>query len=37
LRTFLVTLQGDRAPNVTLTLAEAGKKSSGPLRPSAVR
>ena len=37
LRTFQLTLQGDRAPGVTLALAAAGKKSSGPLRPSAVR
>ncbi|CAN7698763.1 PDZ domain-containing protein [Pseudoduganella sp. LjRoot289] len=37
LHAFRVTLQGDRAPGVTLTLAEAGKKSTGPLRPSAVR
>jgi predicted metalloprotease with PDZ domain len=39
LRSFQVTLQGDRVPAVTLALApEAnGKKPAGPLRPSAVR
>jgi predicted metalloprotease with PDZ domain len=37
LRTFSVTLQGDRVPGITLKLDPAGKKGSGPLRPSAVR
>lgn len=37
LMTFSVTLQGDRVPGISLTLDPAGKKSSGPLRPSAAR
>ncbi|MBP1206150.1 putative metalloprotease with PDZ domain [Duganella sp. 1411] len=37
LMTFSVALQGDRVPNITLTLDPAGKKSTGPLRPSAAR
>jgi predicted metalloprotease with PDZ domain len=37
LRTFSVTLQGDRVPGITLKLDAAARKGSGPLRPSAVR
>jgi predicted metalloprotease with PDZ domain len=37
LMTFSLTLQGDRVPGITLSLDPAAKKSSGPLRPSAVR
>ncbi|WP_043479718.1 M61 family metallopeptidase [Janthinobacterium sp. HH01] len=37
LMTFSVTLQGDRVPGISLTLDPAGKKSTGPLRPSAAR
>ncbi len=37
LMTFAVTLQGERAPNVTLAVASPAKKSSGPARPSAAR
>ncbi|SFV15818.1 M61 family metallopeptidase [Pseudoduganella namucuonensis] len=37
LQTFRARLQGERVPGVTLALDEAGKKSSGPLRPTAVR
>jgi predicted metalloprotease with PDZ domain len=37
LMTFSVALQGDRVPNITLTLDPAAKKSTGPLRPSAAR
>lgn len=36
LMTFSATLQGDRAPAISMTLAAPGKKSSGPRRPSAV-
>jgi hypothetical protein len=32
-----VALQGERIPAVTLALDPAGKKSAGPLRPSADR
>ncbi|MYN19514.1 PDZ domain-containing protein [Rugamonas sp. FT107W] len=37
LMTFTATLQGDRIPGISLSLDPAGKKSSGPLRPSAAR
>ncbi len=37
LMTFNLTLQGDRAPGITLALEPAGKKITGPLRPSASR
>jgi predicted metalloprotease with PDZ domain len=37
LQVFSVALQGERIPAVTLSLDPAGKKSSGPLRPSAAR
>ncbi|MBA5639875.1 M61 family metallopeptidase [Duganella sp. LX20W] len=37
LMAFQVTLQGDRAPGITLTLDAAGGKRGAALRPSAVR
>ncbi|UOD33407.1 M61 family metallopeptidase [Massilia violaceinigra] len=37
LMTFNVQLQGDRVPDVKLTLVDERKKSVGPVRPSAVR
>jgi predicted metalloprotease with PDZ domain len=37
LMTFSMTLQGDRVPGITLSLDPAVKKSTVPLRPSAVR
>jgi predicted metalloprotease with PDZ domain len=37
LMTFSMTLQGDRVPGITLALDPVAKKSTGPLRPSAVR
>lgn len=37
LMTFTATLQGDRVPGISLSLDPAGKKSTGPLRPSAAR
>jgi predicted metalloprotease with PDZ domain len=37
LMTFNLTLQGDRVPGITLALEPAGKKTPGPLRPSASR
>ncbi|MFA9217843.1 MAG: M61 family metallopeptidase [Sphingomonadaceae bacterium] len=37
LMTFRVTLQGERIPGITLALEPGAKKSTGPLRPSAVR
>ncbi|GJI91748.1 M61 family metallopeptidase [Duganella hordei] len=35
LMTFNMTLQGERVPGITLSLDPAGKKSTGPIRPSA--
>jgi predicted metalloprotease with PDZ domain len=35
LMTFTMTLQGERVPGITLSLDPAGKKSTGPIRPSA--
>jgi predicted metalloprotease with PDZ domain len=35
LMSFSVELRGDRVPGITLALDPAGKKSTGPLRPSA--
>ncbi|NGZ86724.1 M61 family metallopeptidase [Duganella aceris] len=37
LMSFSVELQGERVPGITLALDPAGKKSTGPLRPTAVR
>jgi predicted metalloprotease with PDZ domain len=35
LMTFNMTLQGERIPGITLSLDPVGKKSTGPIRPSA--